>query len=143
MKKFILIGILLGLIASVNAQNTLTVEIKGIDKPTGDLYVALYNSKVPFLSEKAIAGKIVEINNEAMTITFEGLEDEQYAIAIYQDENKNKKLDLGQFGIPLEKYGFSNNIDPALIMREPVFDECKFDIKGNTTVTINLVSAIK
>jgi len=143
MKKFVLISFLFGMFVSLNAQNSLTVEVKGIDNPTGNLYIALYDSKAPFLSDQAIDGKIVEVNGTTLTIVFDDLKNEEYAIAIYQDENKNKKLDMGEYGIPLEKYGFSNNVDPAEIKRAPIFDECKFDINGNTTITIDLVSAIK
>jgi len=143
MKKLVIISILLGIFVGVSAQSTLTVNVTGIDNPKGDLYIALYDSKVPFLSSKAIAGKIVEISDNTVTVVFEGIEGGPHAIAIYQDENKNGKLDLGEWGIPQEKYGFSNNVDPALIRRAPVFDECRFDVNGNTSITISLVSAIK
>lgn len=143
MKKLILISVLLGLFIGVNAQNSLTVNVSGIEVAEGDLYIALYDSNVPFLSSKAIDGKIVDITGKTISVVFEGLKEGQHAIAIYQDQNKNGKLDLGEWGIPLEKYGFSNNVDPALIRRAPVFDECKFDVSGNTTININLVSAIK
>ena len=143
MKKLVLLGILIGLFIGAEAQSNLTVNIKGIDEPKGDLYIALYDANVPFLSSKAISGKIVKINDKSVDVTFEGLNDGEHAIAIYQDENSNAKLDLGEWGIPMEKYGFSNNIDPASLRRPPVFDECKFEVKGNTTITINLVSAIK
>ncbi|MBB4037120.1 uncharacterized protein (DUF2141 family) [Dysgonomonas hofstadii] len=143
MKKLVLISILLGIFVGVNAQSSMTVNVTGIDSPKGDLYVALYDSNVPFLSNKAIAGKIIEIDSNSMTIIFEDVENGRHAIAIYQDGNKNGKLDLGEWGIPQEKYGFSNNVDPALIKRAPNFDECSFDVNGNTSVTINLVSAVK
>jgi len=143
MKKLILLSIFAGFVIGMNAQNTLTVNVRGIDNPTGDLYVALYNSQTPFLGNNACGGKIVPINNKTIQVVFENLKEGQYGIAIYQDENGNKKLDMGEYNIPLEKYGFSNNIDPALIKRAPVFDECKFDVNGNTVISINLVSAIK
>ena len=33
----------------------------------------------------------------------------EYAITLYHDENGNEKLDKNVFGIPKERYGFSNN----------------------------------
>lgn len=144
MKKILLSTILaIAAIVTLNAQNKLTVEVVDIDNPTGDLYIALYDSNSPFLSIKAIAGKIEAVKGNSHTVVFEGLEKGEYAIAIFQDENKNGKLDLGEYGIPTEKYGFSNNVDPAELMRPPVFDECKFEVSEDIAMTINLASAIK
>lgn len=144
MKKIILTIVLatMGLVAA-NAQNKLTVEVTGIDNPTGDLYIALYDNSSTFLGFKPVDGKVFEIKDVSATITFEGVKEGQHAIAIFQDENKNGKLDMGEYGIPMEKYGFSNGIDPAIIKRMPNFEECKFEIKGDTALDINLVSAIR
>ncbi len=136
-----LIAVLLGIILSVNAQNNLSVDVTDIDKSAGKVYIALYDSKVPFLTDKAIAGKIVEVTGQTMSVNFENLTAGEYAIAMFYDENDNGKLDLGEYGIPMEKYGFSNNIDPAVIQRAPVFDECKFNVEGDTKTSIKLISA--
>lgn len=145
MKKLFFITIVLFLVSGVTlqAQNKLTVTVTGIENPAGKLYIALYDNSVPFLSDKAIAGKIEKIDSSVQNIIFEGLKDGDYAITMFHDENDNGKLDLGEWGIPTEKYGFSNNVDPAELRRAPVFEECKFRISGNTTVTIQLVHTIK
>lgn len=143
MKKLIFISILLGAYLACNAQNSVAIEVTGISDTKGKLYVALYDSKVPFLSDKAISGKIVEITDNVMNIEFSDLEDGEYAIAMFNDENENGILDLGEFGIPMEKYGFSNNVDPTKLFRAPKFDECKFMLKGDTNISIKLISAIK
>lgn len=143
MKKLIFIFILLGAYLTCNAQNSLAIEVTGIDDTKGKLYVALYDSKVPFLSDKAISGKIVEITDNVMNIEFSDIEEGEYAIAMFYDENDNGILDLGEFGIPMEKYGFSNNVDPAKLFRAPKFDECQFTIKEATSISIKLISAIQ
>lgn len=144
MKKLISIAILLWIsFFGLNAQNSLTVELTGFGKPAGKLYIALYDSNVPFLSDKAISGKIVSVSAERVSINFDDLKNGEYAIAIYHDENDNGKLDLGDYGIPAEKYGFSNNIDPVKLQRPPVFSECKFTVNGNVEEYIQLMSAIK
>lgn len=141
MKKIILVIILLASILTVKAQNNVSVNVGGIDNSTGKIYIALFDSKVPFLSGKAIAGKIVEVTGQTMNIDFDNIADGEYAITMFYDENNNEKLDLGKYGIPTEKYGFSNNINPATLQRPPVFDECKFTVKGKTTTSIRLISA--
>ncbi|NDV69368.1 DUF2141 domain-containing protein [Dysgonomonas sp. 25] len=143
MKKLLVVTVLLAAMSmiTVSAQNKLTVEVTGIKNPTGKLYVALFDTGTTFLTDKAVAGKIEKINDTAMQLEFD-VADGEYAIAIFQDENDNAKLDLGQWGIPTEKYGFSNNVDPAALRRPPVFEECKFTANGNTTVVVTLTNAI-
>jgi uncharacterized protein (DUF2141 family) len=144
MKKIILtIVFAITAMVAMNAQNKITVEVTGITNPTGDLYIALYDSESPFLSIKAIEGKIIKIDTETLNVTFDVPKDGYYALAIFQDENKNGKLDLGEMGIPMEKYAFSNDVDPAALKRQPEFDECKFEVKGDTQTTVKMTSAIK
>lgn len=143
MKKIIFILFLIGFIsANVKAQNSVMIKVTGIENPSGKLYIALFDSKSPFLSNKAI-GRIVEIEKSAIEIMFDNLEQGSYAVTMFQDENSNGKLDLGEYDIPSEKYGFSNNVDPAILSRPPFFDECKFQVEGKTIISIKLISAIK
>ncbi|WP_029903485.1 DUF2141 domain-containing protein [Prevotella sp. 10(H)] len=143
MKRFIFILFLAGFISGmIEAQHSVTVEITGIKNQSGKLYIALFDSETPFLSNKG-TGKVIPIEGSKTEVKFDDLKKGDYAITMFQDENDNGKLDLGEYGIPTEKYGFSNNIDPATLRRPPVFEECKFTVDGNTSTSINLVSAIK
>ena len=143
MKKLLVVTVLLVAMSmiTVSAQNKLTVEVTGIKNPTGKLYVALFDSETTFLTDKAVAGKIEKINGTTMQLVFD-VADGEYAIAIFQDENDNARLDLGHWGIPTEKYGFSNNVNPSELKRPPVFGECKFMVNGNATAVIALTNAI-
>jgi len=129
--------------AHLNAQNSLIVKISDLSAKGGNLMIALFDSPEKFMTDKAVDAKIVKIDGETSDITFDNLPDGKYAITFFQDENKNSKLDLGQYGIPTEKYGFSNNIDPAVVKGPPGFKDCEFEIKGNTVIEIKAVSAIK
>lgn len=143
MKKLITILFLLATILfNVKAQNTVSIDITGIKKKTGKLYVALFDSKTPFLSNRGI-GEIIDVTEDTANVIFGKLESGEYAVTIFHDENDNGKLDLGKYGIPKEKYGFSNNIDPAILRRPPVFDECKFTVTDNTKISIKLIHAKK
>lgn len=143
MKKSILILAMMFVITMVvNAQNQLTVKIGGIDNPKGDLYVALFSSNDPFLG-KSSKGKVVKVEGNETDVIFAGLETGQYAITIFHDVNSNGKLDLGQYGIPVEKYGFSNDVDPAELKRSPTFDECVFEVNADMNIVISLLSASK
>ena len=74
-----------------------------------------------------------------MKVDFDNLPDGEYAIALFHDINGNGKLDMKMnnlIGLPAEKYGFSNNAIP--IMGAPDFETCKFELKGNRTISIML-----
>jgi uncharacterized protein (DUF2141 family) len=59
------------------------------------------------------------------------------AIQAYHDENGNRKLDTGLFGIPKEPYGFSNNARNLLGL--PKFEDAAFMLSGDAlTVTITV-----
>ncbi|HFU76072.1 MAG TPA: DUF2141 domain-containing protein [Arcobacter sp.] len=57
-------------------------------------------------------------------------------MAIFHDENNNKKLDINVLGMPKEGFGFSNN--PKISFSEPSFKECSFKLKENKKTTIKM-----
>lgn len=60
-----------------------------------------------------------------------------YAIAVYHDENKDRKFNTTLLGLPDEGYGFSRN--PGGLIAIPSFDEVKFTADpGATRVEIKL-----
>ncbi|MEP7374080.1 MAG: DUF2141 domain-containing protein [Chitinophagaceae bacterium] len=103
-----------------------TVVFSNPGKSSGKVYVAFYNKEADFLKkDKIFISKTVEIHAKAVaTISFENIALGTYAIAAFLDENGNGKMDTNFFGIPKEKYGFSNNIRP--MMRAATFKEAAF-----------------
>lgn len=88
----------------------LTVKVNGFPSNTGQAYVALFNSEASFPSYgRQYQGQIVEIDKQTCKVTFKDLPPGRYAVAVYHDINKNKKLDKNVLGMPTESYGFSNN----------------------------------
>ena len=120
------------------AQHTLTVEITGIKKIKGNLMLALFDSEESYVSNK-YTGKIVKVKGNSAMIVIEGLKEGKYAISVFQDENENGKMDTRLFGIPKEKYGFSNNINASKIRRQPTFLECGFEVKEDKQIVIKLI----
>jgi len=60
-----------------------------------------------------------------------------YAVVVFHDANANGRLDLGFVGIPIEVYGFSNNVRPVL--RAPSFESVAFQaVAGDTRLHIRL-----
>lgn len=123
----------------VNSETTtasLTVDVKGLTKK-GILYVGLYTPSNRF-AELSDSFKTVALTITSQTeavATFADLPPGEYAIAIYQDINGNKKLDTNLFGYPKEPFGFSNNVKPKL--SAPGFADCRITLSGNKRITIN------
>lgn len=136
MKSVILILslVLQGAVQALHAQN-LTIEVRDIEKEKGHIYVAIYNSEEAFL-KKPCAGFRVEVTDSVLVIPCRGLPSDTYAVSLFHDENGNGKLDTGTFGIPTEKFGFSN--DAQGIMGPPAYGKCSFALTEDRTLVIHL-----
>lgn len=121
--------------AQVLSAQTLTIEVRGIEKVKEQLYVAFYSSEDTFL-KKPLTGLRVEVTDTVLTIPCQGLPAGEYAFALFQDENGNGRLDTAAFGIPTEKSGFSNNAEG--IMGPPSYDKCLFCLQKDTLMVIDL-----
>lgn len=144
MKKFfiVLIATLVAFVYSLNAQNNLVVKVNNLNDSEGTLMIALFDSQATFLSPQVKKAQAVTITGTTAEVTFSDIANGEYAIALYQDSNNNRDLDLGKYGIPTEKYGFSNNINPAIVRGVPTFSACKFEVVSNSEIEIVAVSAI-
>jgi uncharacterized protein (DUF2141 family) len=125
--------LLMWLIAStLNAQNKLTVVVDGIEQIKGHLMIAVYDKE-----GKQIDAKMEKIENETVTLQFDNIASGEYAVSVFQDENDNRKLDTGLFGIPKEKYGFSNNVRGKT--GPPSFEERLFKVEEDAEIYITLI----
>lgn len=114
----------------------ITVEIGNIKNSSGVIQITLFNqpSGFPANYKKGIIYKTLPNSGKTQTITFDSLAAGTYAVAVIHDENRNKALDAGLFGIPKEGYGVSNNIHPKT--RAPRFKECSFTLTAESSKTI-------
>jgi uncharacterized protein (DUF2141 family) len=122
--------VLLVSIGYISAQD-LTVRIENADVGKGHLMIAVFNSGGDFPNNSFREQRIV-VTERTMAVTFPNLPIGQYAVSVYQDSNDNGKLDTLIFGIPKEKYGFSNDA------RLPDYEKCLFDFNGDTTIKIQI-----
>ncbi len=63
-------------------------------------------------------------------IRITGLAPGGYALAVFHDENRNRKLDM-MIGIPREGFGFSRN--PVVRFGAPKFRQVRIDLKAGFT----------
>ncbi|MCF6246530.1 MAG: DUF2141 domain-containing protein [Desulfobacula sp.] len=120
MKQLLIIFLLFPIMALAIGRNvmgdqtippttTVEIHITGFENTDGQAKVAIVNSQESYESDgkpfKGINCKI--INNEVVRTII--LPYGEYAIKVYHDENYNNELDTRMFGIPKERYGFSND----------------------------------
>lgn len=132
-KQLLVIGGLFSALFTFGQSIQPTVKITNIEQVKGNLYIGWYKDPSTFrINDKAIyREKITITNQKEISFTFKYIPPGRYAIAVFLDENDNYKLDRNIFGIPTEKYGFSNNILPRL--RAATFEESAFEIKNTET----------
>lgn len=118
-----------GIIKLQKQETNQIVKITNIEGKNGFIYIGWYNSSTTFLVKgKAIYRKKIKVNNQKeIRVKFVNVPSGKYAIAAFLDENSNSKLDKNMLGIPMEKYGFSNNVLP--IFRAAKFEETVFELK--------------
>ena len=124
-------------ITEMKAQENynVTVIVKDANSNDGKMFLALYNTEADFLNT-SFKGMQSAIENEQCTITFQNIPAGVYAVSIFHDENDNGKMDTNFMGIPKEDYGCSN--DASGFMGPPKWEDAKFELKENKSITINL-----
>lgn len=109
----------------IEKRAPLTLIIENLKSPTAPVIVGLYGTENKFpdaadqLKEYTFTPK-----GNALTAHITNLKFGTYAIALYQDENSNGKIDKNFIGMPTEGYAFSQNFKPTV--KAPNFGQCSF-----------------
>ena len=133
------LGSLLGFSQESTANKTfnVVVNVNNITSDEGAVYYALYDSAEAMMIRNSIQQEFATVKDGVSTITFENVKPGVYSIVCHHDLNDNQQMDFNEMGMPLEKYGVSNNaIKPY---GPPIFSDTKFDvIDTNLTFEIEL-----
>jgi uncharacterized protein (DUF2141 family) len=114
------------------AQNpTLKVNIRGFESNKGTLMLEVLDTQ-----KKSVKRLVQPIANKYVSVEMKDLSIGQYSVRVFHDENDNKKLDTGMFGIPKEGWGMSNNV--KAVMGPPDFKESLFWLKEDKVLEILL-----
>lgn len=126
----------IGLCSMNTFAHELSLKIDNIANTKGVIMIALHNSANTYNSDqKMFTAKKIAVTEKTLTVNFGDIPKGDYAIKLFQDENENGVIDKNALGIPTEGYGFSNN---GGAMGQPSFEEAKFSVISNTTLTIHL-----
>jgi uncharacterized protein (DUF2141 family) len=108
----------------------LTVEIDGVDSDKGLVSVAVFANGDDF-PNKITHGQRVKAAASKVVVVFKDLPAGRYAVSAYHDANENKELDRGMFGIPKERYGFSQ--EARGVAGPPEFRDAAFVLPAEGT----------
>jgi len=129
-KSYIFLLLLIMGIGYLSAQ-TLTVRVENVDVGNGYLMIGVFIDEDTF-PNSSFRGERVGASNRTMEVVFTDLPIGQYAISVYQDSNDNGQLDTNIFGIPKERYGFTNGA------RRPNFRQSLFTFNETMSITIQI-----
>jgi uncharacterized protein (DUF2141 family) len=115
----------------------LTVFVHNVKPGKGLVRVCLFDNEKDFFGNARQCIVVAASGQrESVQVVFDDLEDNTYAVAVYQDLNHNGILDLNWLGIPSEPYGFSNN--PSTLFGPPNFSKASFEVQLSRTIFVRL-----
>ena len=116
---------------------SLTVTVDNLSPKGGIVSLALFTKANYDDDDHPTLSRDVPAKGRSVTIAIDDLAPGTYAIKMMQDINRNGKFDTTWIGLPLEPFGFSNNVSPGL--SEPSFKATKFAVvAGANAITIHL-----
>jgi uncharacterized protein (DUF2141 family) len=127
-------------LAQLSSCPGIHVKVLNIRNSTGTIDCALFDSPEGFPFEvlrSAVNVMVIKIRKMEARCDFEDIPPGTYALAVVHDENMNGKLDTNWLGIPIEGYGFSNDV--KALVSAPSFSAASFQYTGGTLdLTISL-----
>ena len=120
---------------SVQHQD-MKIKVSNIGQITGNLMIAMYDSKETFTTRDVVASAKVLVTDHTQEVYFKDIAFGEYAVIMYHDLNSNGKLETNFLGIPSEPFGFSNG---SGFLGLPSYNKSKFFFdKDSGTVEIEL-----
>lgn len=111
------------------AQPVLRIKLDGARSAKGSYSCAVFDNESDFVARaNSVASENLELSEQVETDTVWEVRDlppGRYAVAVFHDENGNRKLDRHMLGYPTEAYGFSNNARGRL--GPPTFAQAAFE----------------
>jgi uncharacterized protein (DUF2141 family) len=140
MKIFIsLFLVVLGIIPTLDDSDelmTLKVRITNVADDDSKIMIAVFSHYSTFLTKEMYRQQVITVSDYTDTVVEFKVARGEYAIAIFQDTNKNGDLDRNFFSYPSEPFGFSNNYRP--LVKPPHWTDVAFQVVGESQIEIEL-----
>lgn len=134
MKLFFLLISLLSMSISYAQTGRLVVTVKGINTGKGgELATALFTKDNFPKTGQQVKGIYTPVTAGQMQVVFEQVPVGTYAVAVYQDTDRDHKLKANAVGYPKEPLGFSR--DARIRLGPPSFSDAALSIGADQTVT--------
>ena len=135
---FILVSVSF-LSSSSNPDTSIHIKFTNVRNNNGKIQIQVYKDQATFAKEtpwKVYYADKEGVKDKTLSYRIDNLPEGTYGIAILDDENNNKKMDWSFIMLPKEGFGFSNYFLSAL--RKPKFDDFKFYLKGEISVSVKV-----
>ncbi|MBI2231453.1 MAG: DUF2141 domain-containing protein [Deltaproteobacteria bacterium] len=93
--------------------------------------IAVFNSSESWLGEQPVYSSTIKVDGQAVVWKINDVPYGDYGVAAFHDEKSNGKMDKNFVGMPLEPYGFSNNL--RIILGAPKWEKGKVAVRNPTT----------
>jgi uncharacterized protein (DUF2141 family) len=126
MSRLLALPFLLALGCGNGPSAELEVTVQQLRNREGVLHLCLTREPAHFPDCAKDPGALVRtVSASAPSVRLSGITPGSYALSIFHDENRNRKLDT-TLGIPREGFGFSRN--PVVRFRAPRFRQVRIDL---------------
>lgn len=104
------------------------VTVTGFESEKGQALVALFLDERGWPDDEAhaFAAAVPPIREGRAVAAFEGVPAGPFAVSVVHDEDLDRELDTGVFGIPSERYGFSR--DARRTFGPPTFEDARLEL---------------
>ena len=118
------------LLAQSSGRGSIVLNVSGLHSQKGRVRIAVFNSSEKWLGDKPLYSSTINVNGQTVSWKINDVPYGDYGVAVFHDENSNGKMDKNVLGIPLEPYGFSNNV--GVTFGPPKWEKAKFTVNDST-----------
>jgi uncharacterized protein (DUF2141 family) len=120
----------------LNCRGEIFLEVSGLESESGVVRVSLFDSRENWNRKKdSFRHVAMPVADGRAVALFHDIPPGIYAVMLYHDSNGNDMFDTNFMGIPVEDYGFSNNVRPFFSL--PSFRSASFMV-GCGRVRLNI-----
>ena len=120
--------------ADGTTEDKIVIKVTGLRNDNGSVRCSLYDDAEGWPEgQKHVVARVRAVpKDKTVTCTFKSpKKGQKYAAVIHHDENDDGVFQKSALGLPLEGYGFSNNVRPVL--SAPSYEACAFTYAGGAT----------
>ncbi|PTB31340.1 OpgC domain-containing protein [Photobacterium phosphoreum] len=127
--------VMLGNVVSTQGVSPLTIKATDITDTKTPFFVMVYDEQDDLSQRATVYVKSFAPQQLTQGIIIDALPSGNYAVFVFQDNDSNYYLTIGQDGMPIERFGYSNN---PFLTGAPQMKDVMFAHNGSQTQTIQI-----